>query len=242
MTEPPAATARIAAASSSTLPIRSFSRYARPAEPCSSSATAYPGATYWLRTTTPMPGMVLACPRSRLDPLVGAGRRHPDVGHDDVGLLALDQLQQRRQVARGAGQLHVVVGGHQAGDALTEQHVVLGQHDSNSRHRGRSYRSPRDFRAARGTRRPPLAGGFLTRKVVPPSLPGASTQETMAAWEPSAISSRASWRRSLADGRGRGADRRTARCGRDGRARRGTADRLRLWPLPAGGQGQRRDG
>ena len=56
ITEPPAATVRMARASSSTLPTRSLSRYARPAEPCSRSATAYFGATYWLSTTTPVRG------------------------------------------------------------------------------------------------------------------------------------------------------------------------------------------
>ena len=35
----------------------------------------------------------------RLDALVGVAGRHPDVGHDDVRLLALDRVEQAVEVA-----------------------------------------------------------------------------------------------------------------------------------------------
>lgn len=43
----------IASVSSRASPTRSLSRYARPSEPVSNSAVAYPGSTCWLSTTTP---------------------------------------------------------------------------------------------------------------------------------------------------------------------------------------------
>ena len=58
ITDPPSATARIAATSWSTSCRRSLSRYARPALPASSNARAKSGFAYWLSTTTPSCGFV----------------------------------------------------------------------------------------------------------------------------------------------------------------------------------------
>src|SRR4051794_21915810 len=55
-TDSPSTTALIARTSCSSSLIRSLRRYARRAEPCSNSASAYAGSTYWLSTTTPTVG------------------------------------------------------------------------------------------------------------------------------------------------------------------------------------------
>jgi hypothetical protein len=47
--------------------------------------------------------VMLPGPGCRLDALIGAGRRHPDVRHHDIGPLALDQCQQSWQVPSGTG-------------------------------------------------------------------------------------------------------------------------------------------
>jgi signal transduction histidine kinase len=74
ITEPPWATARMARRSSSTSPTRSFSRYARPPDPAANNPTAKDGSTYWLSTTTPMPGWVERnCSAARMPSLVPVG-------------------------------------------------------------------------------------------------------------------------------------------------------------------------
>ncbi len=81
---------------------------------------------------------VLAQPGGGLDALVGAGRRHADVGDHDVRLAALDDVEQLGQVGRGADQLEVLVRRDQPGDALPQEDVVLGQRHPDGGHPARS--------------------------------------------------------------------------------------------------------
>ena len=71
--------------------------------------------------------------RAQLDggaqPLVGERRRHPHVDDHDVGIELLDRRQQAPGVAERADDL-VVVLGEDPGDALAQQHGVLGDHDA----------------------------------------------------------------------------------------------------------------
>ena len=62
--------------------------------------------------------------------LIGPGRRHSDVGDHDVGGLFLDGLQKRWVVDAGGHELQVGLQVDQLADALSDQVVVLGQHDS----------------------------------------------------------------------------------------------------------------
>ena len=89
------------------------------------------------------PLVILPDPGGGLDTLIGAGRRHPDVGNDHVGHLLTDDGKQLRQVGRRPDQLEVVVGRNQAGDALPEEHMVLGQYDADFPHSGSDRSAPR---------------------------------------------------------------------------------------------------
>ena len=90
---------------------------------------------YWLRTTTPDLGLVLAQPRRGLDALVGPGRRHPDVGDHDVG--RLPSRSARGAAGRSAArphQLEVGLAVDDPRDALPQQGVVLRQYHPDARH------------------------------------------------------------------------------------------------------------
>jgi hypothetical protein len=64
------------------------------------------------------------------DALVGSGRRHANVGDDDVRPLGVDRRQQRVEVATRGRDLHVGVRLEQAPDALANEVVILGQHET----------------------------------------------------------------------------------------------------------------
>ncbi len=78
------------------------------------------------------------------DALVGAGRRHPDVGHDDVGLVLGHEGEERIEVFAGADHLDVVVGVEEPGDRLADQIVVFGDDDTD-RHGASRLRELRAF-------------------------------------------------------------------------------------------------
>ncbi len=80
--------------------------------------------------------MLLADPFRRADALVGPGRRHPDVGHDHVGLAGLDR---GHQLVVGAGRgrhLDVRLVVEELHHALPDQQVVVRDHHP-QRHQGR---------------------------------------------------------------------------------------------------------
>jgi hypothetical protein len=56
-------------------------------------------------------------------------RRHPDIGHDDVGPLALDRLQQRGKIIAGGDHLEVRLRLQEPPHPLAHEVVVLRQHD-----------------------------------------------------------------------------------------------------------------
>src|SRR6266540_1099890 len=63
------------------------------------------------------------------DALVGVGRRHAHVDHDQVGVVLADSSQQLLGVGHGGGDLEAAVA-EQLGQAFAEQDRVLGDHDS----------------------------------------------------------------------------------------------------------------
>ena len=67
------------------------------------------------------------------DPFVGARWRHADVGDNHVGLLGVDQRDERVEVAAGADHVDALLALEQADDALTHEQRVVRQHDP-SRH------------------------------------------------------------------------------------------------------------
>ena len=75
--------------------------------------------------------MRLAQPRRHPDALVGARRRHPDVGHHHIGALAVDGGQQRGQIAAGGDHAHLGLRGEDLPDALADDQAVIGQRDGN---------------------------------------------------------------------------------------------------------------
>ena len=70
-----------------------------------------------------------ADPLRRLDALVGVRRGHPDVGEHGVGLVLDHGLEQRVRIGGGADELEVVGLGEQGGHALTDEVVVVREHD-----------------------------------------------------------------------------------------------------------------
>ena len=79
-------------------------------------------------------GLVLAEPGSGLDPLVGPGRGHADVGDDHSGRRLLDEFQEFRQVGGPADEIEVRLTVDNARDALPEECVVLRQNHLDARH------------------------------------------------------------------------------------------------------------
>ena len=92
--------------------------------------------------------MALAQAGGGLDPLVGARRRHADVGEHDVGPVALDGLEQFGEVGAGGDDLDAVLDLQEADDAFAHQQRVFG-HDYPDGHRRRGYR-PAAARPATG--------------------------------------------------------------------------------------------
>jgi len=88
------------------------------------------------------PRVALAQEVGRADALVGPGRRHPDVGDDDVRPLGLDCGEQRVQVVAGGDDLDVGLRLEQAARALADEVVVVGDDDAqrHARSLGRSGR------------------------------------------------------------------------------------------------------
>ena len=62
-------------------------------------------------------------------PFVGAGRRHADVGDDDVGVLAFDRCDEVVEVFAGAHDLDLRGRVEEPHDGLSDEIVVLGYHD-----------------------------------------------------------------------------------------------------------------
>ena len=169
MTEPPRATSSMAWRSWSMSETRSLSRYARPSEPCSSSASAYPGSTYWLSTTTPVSGVRL---RSSL------AARTPSsvpVGGIRMSVMTTSGFSDSTVASSSsrsphvADQLETVLGPEQTCDALAHQVVVLGEDDPN-RHireqamRDRSSRTERSDGSSRASGHEVLRLGALRRR------------------------------------------------------------------------------
>ena len=77
------------------------------------------------RTMTAMSGKLPPDLQRGRDAVPRERGRHPDVGHDDVGLMRPDLLEQVVAVARLGDHLEALVP-EDAGDALSEQDVVLG--------------------------------------------------------------------------------------------------------------------
>ena len=67
------------------------------------------------------------------DAFVRPGRRHPDVGQDDVGCVRLDGIEQRRKVADRRDDLDVVIRRQQGSDSLAHDERIL-RHDHPNRH------------------------------------------------------------------------------------------------------------
>jgi hypothetical protein len=65
----------------------------------------------------------------------GVCRRHPDVGHHQIGFFLLHRRMQPVRIARLPGH-HKSVLGQYPGQPFAEQHRIVGQHDPDRR-RGR---------------------------------------------------------------------------------------------------------
>jgi hypothetical protein len=64
-----------------------------------------------------------------VDALVGVPRRHADVGDDDVGPLGVDRVEQRGEIPADRDDLDVVLRVEQAPKTLSDELLVLGEHD-----------------------------------------------------------------------------------------------------------------
>ena len=82
----------------------------------------------------------LSQPLRGLDSLVGAARRHADVGEDDVRPFRLDGGEQRVEIATRGRDLNLRMRLEQTADALSDEVVVLREHEAD-RHRQRIGRS-----------------------------------------------------------------------------------------------------
>ena len=66
--------------------------------------------------------------RAALNPLVGSGRRHADVGDDDLGLVFVDGGEQRVMIFGCGDDLVTLVFEHHS-DTFAQDVGVVGQHD-----------------------------------------------------------------------------------------------------------------
>ena len=118
--------------------------------------------------------MLLADLPGRLHALGGVGRRHPDVDHHQVGLVAGDQRHQLGAVPGLADDLEAGAL-EQAGQALAEQDVVLGQDhpQPGRRHRqdyGLACRCEHAAETSKGVSRPDQRGGLTGRMLIASGL------------------------------------------------------------------------
>ena len=122
-------------------------------------------------------GVIRTDGQRRLDPLGGVRRRHPDVGDDRVGPLAVHDLDELDSGGNGGDELHVLGEVESAAYALTHEVVVLGDgnpdrlghghHDAP----GRTCRTPGKVRlsggASRSVHREPPGPAAVTLPVGP---------------------------------------------------------------------------
>jgi hypothetical protein len=80
-------------------------------------------------------GMLGTDPLRRHQPFAGVRRRHPDVGHHQIGRFPLHRRMQPVRIARLPGHDKSVLG-QDPGQPFAEQHRVVGQHHPDRR-RGR---------------------------------------------------------------------------------------------------------
>ena len=86
-------------------------------------------------TRTAVVGHLLADHPRGVEPLCGVRRRHSDVGHHEIRLLAADHLEQLRPVT-GLGDDLETRTFEQAGQPLAQKHIVVGHHNADRiRHR-----------------------------------------------------------------------------------------------------------
>ena len=112
---------------------RSLRRYARPSEPCSSSASAYCGVAYWLTTTTPMPGCVS---RSRLATTIPRPRRTAASGCRSArrpGCSASTAARSSSPSSQTATISTSGVAAEEVRERLPYEVGVLGEHDTQRR-------------------------------------------------------------------------------------------------------------
>ena len=127
--DPPRATISIAVRSSSLSWTRSLSRYARPSAPFAIRAAPWCGSANWLSTIDADLRVRLAEPVRDPDPLAVPGRRHPQVGDDDVRRLAVDRLEQGVAVAADGRDRDPVQPAQHLADRLAHQVGVVGERD-----------------------------------------------------------------------------------------------------------------
>ena len=77
-------------------------------------------------------------PPCSLDPLVGAGGWHADVGDDNLGTRILNERKELGQVGRPAHEIEVGLAVDDARDALPQESVVLRQNHLDARHAKRT--------------------------------------------------------------------------------------------------------
>ena len=124
---------RIAATSCSRSSTRSFRRYARRALPPLEEREHVARVRVLAEHDDADLRIRLAQSLGGLDPLVGVARRHADVGDDDIRPLSVDRGEQRVEIAADGRDLEVGMRLEQAPDALTDEVVVLGEHEPDRR-------------------------------------------------------------------------------------------------------------
>ena len=129
ITEPPSATARIAATSCSTILHALLQEVGAPRAAALEEREHVARVRVLAEHDDADLRVRLAQPLGGLDPLVGVARRHADVGDDDVRPLRVDRGEQRVEVAAHGRDLEVGLGLEQAPDALADEVVVLGEHE-----------------------------------------------------------------------------------------------------------------
>ena len=132
MSEPPRATTSIAARSSAGSATRSLSRYARPSAPCSSSAEAVARVGVLAQHDDADVGVRAPQAVRDADALVVARGRHAHVGHHDVGVLAVDDVEQLVAVVADRDDLDLREPGEDLAHRLAHQERVVGNRDTDA--------------------------------------------------------------------------------------------------------------